>query len=105
MLPQTQNSAEMNADAHAEYILNLYRAWKALEDGADSATVEGVRYYYADDRRDRAVETALSAEVRGPWHTPGDAYGQQPDLFRITLTAGGPGLRILGNLNSGKLLS
>lgn len=92
--------AERNAEGHAESILELYRAFKALESGeAEAATADGDEYTDADAIRERAQEMALSVEVRGPWHTPGDTDGNKADEFQILLSTGGPALRVMGDLN------
>jgi hypothetical protein len=91
---------EKNAEGHAESILELYRAHKALEDGADMATVDGDEYTDADSVRERAQESALSVEVRGPWHVPGDEDGRKADEFKVLLTTGGPALQIIGDVGN-----
>ena len=37
--------------------------------------------------------------VRGPWHAPGDTESAKPDEYEILLGAGGPAIRIIGELN------
>ena len=93
-----RSHAERNADGHAESVLEMYRAYKALDEGADSAKVDGYDYNDVDEIRQRAEECALSVEVRGPWHVPGDQEAQKADEFRILLTTGGPALQITGDL-------
>ena len=88
--------AERNAEGHAETILALYRAHLALEAGADKADVEGDEYTDADAVRERAIESALSVEVRSGWYSPGEE--DKPQEYNILLTTGGPALRIFGEL-------
>lgn len=90
--------AESNAEGYAEGILELYRAYKALSDGAETAEVEGEEYTDVDAVRERAQESALSVEVRGPWHVPGSDGGARLDEYRILLSTGGPALQIVGEI-------
>jgi hypothetical protein len=94
-----QTDAERNAEWHAETVLEMYRAYKTLEDGAETAIAEGDEYTDVDAIRERVFESALTVEVRGPWHTPGDSDSAKPDEFKILLTWGGPALRVRGKLN------
>lgn len=93
---QTKTHAEQNAEGHAETILALYRAYKALEEGAETADAEGETYNDADAVRERAEESALDVAVRGGWHTPGTE--SELEGFMILLSTGGPALRITGDL-------
>ncbi len=97
---EKKNHAEQNAEGHAETILELYRAHKALtEDGAEAVEFEGYEYADADLIRERAQETALSVEVRGGWRTPGADADNSAEEFRILLTTGGPALQITGDVD------
>lgn len=49
-----------------------------------------------EDAIQRIYEDALSVEVRGDWHAPGDA--SEPSEFQILLCTGGPAVRIRGEL-------
>jgi hypothetical protein len=98
MEKEKKSHAENNAEGHAESILELYRAHKSLEDGAESAKIDGYYYTDADTIRERAEENALSVEVRSDWHTPGDSDSAKPTEFMILLSTGGPALRIVGDL-------
>jgi hypothetical protein len=51
-----------------------------------------------DEARERIEQSVLSVEVRGDWHEPG-AEDEGPSEFKITLTTGGPALRLCGDLN------
>lgn len=53
----------------------------------------------ADDARQRIEEDALSVEVRGDWHTPGDSDGGAATEFKILLCTGGPAVQIKGDLD------
>jgi hypothetical protein len=98
MEKEKKNHAERNAEGHAESILELYRAFTALEDGAESVKIEGYDYTDMDSIRERAEEAALSVQVRSDWHTPGDSDGNSPTEFSILLSTGGPALRIIGDM-------
>lgn len=91
--------AEQNAEGHAESILELYQAYTALDEGAETATAEGDEFTDADEVRERVQESALSVEVRGAWYTPGDEDGAKPTEYQVLLSTGGPALRIVGDLN------
>lgn len=91
--------AEQNAEGHAESILELYRAFEALIAGAESVTVDGDEYTDADAIQERAMESALSVEVRGAWHTPGDDESRKAAEYQILLSTGGPACRLLGDLD------
>lgn len=51
-----------------------------------------------DPIREHIQESPLSVQVRSGWHTPGDAP-TMPSEYEILLTTGGPGLRIVGELD------
>ncbi len=93
-----KNHAISNAEGHAETIIELYKAAKALEDGAAAAEADGCEFTDADEVREHAQEEALSVEVRSGWHTPG-CDESKAEEFCILLTTGGPALRIIGELN------
>lgn len=44
-------------------------------------------------------EDALSVEVRGDWHEPGDEQASRPIEYTILLCTGGPAVKIKGDLN------
>jgi hypothetical protein len=52
-----------------------------------------------DDARQRIEDDALSVEVRGDWHYPGDSDGGTPTEFKILLCTGGPACQIIGGLD------
>ncbi|WBC28623.1 hypothetical protein TPMD04_69 [Thiohalocapsa phage LS06-2018-MD04] len=93
-----ENHAIANAKAFAEYISTMYRAYKALETGAETVDVANETFTDFDEIRERVTERALSVEVRLDWHAPA-----QPDSrreYRILLTTGAPYLQIAGRLSS-----
>jgi len=53
-----------------------------------------------EEARQTIQEDALSVQVRGAWHSPGDT-DVEDDEFEILLCTGGPAVRIVGDLNSG----
>ncbi len=75
-----------------------------LEELADleaDSTIDGYSADSADAVRDHIQESVLSVEARGDWYTPGEArdtFGA-PSEYKITLTTGGPALRIIGELD------
>ena len=102
-IEQKKNHAEQNAEGHAESILALYKAYVALQDGAETAEADGDTFTDADQVTDRVMESALSVGVRSDWHTPGDEDAKDEE-FNILLTTGGPALRIVGDIGeSGEL--
>jgi len=92
--------AERNADGHAASILEMYRAWKALNEGEATAQFEGEEYTDTGDLTSRATEAALDAQVREGWHQLGTEADDGE--FQILLTWGGPALRIIGALEGGE---
>jgi len=68
--------------------------------GKDSDDHES--WHDRDRARERIEEDALSVEVRGDWHTPGDEDGSAPTEYNILITTGGPAARITGNLDRGQ---
>jgi hypothetical protein len=52
-----------------------------------------------EEARERIQEDALSVQVRGDWHTPGDEDAGKPTEFEILLCTGGPAVRIRGDLD------
>lgn len=52
--------------------------------------------------RTRIEEDALSVEIRGDWHTPGDEESNGATEYNILLTTGGPAARIVGDLDRGQ---
>lgn len=62
------------------------------------------------DTEDKAIEAAqetiqedaLSAEVRSDWHSLGDKENDVPGEYKITLCAGGPAVRLVGDLENGQ---
>jgi hypothetical protein len=53
-----------------------------------------------DDARQRIEEDPLSLEVRSDWHAPGS--GAEDTEFCLLLGTGGPAVRIIGELESGR---
>jgi len=99
MEKEKMNQAERNAEGHAESIIELYRAYTALENGAESARADGCEFTSSDRVLESATESALDVSVRADWHNPGKSA--EPDEFMILLTTGGPALRIIGDLDRG----
>lgn len=68
-----------------------------LAELTESATVDGERMEDAGQARERIHESILSVQVRSGWGDPGaDMVAEE---FEILLTTGGPGLRIMGELD------
>lgn len=83
----------------ADTIFETMTALAALESGeAESVTVEGYEYEDADALLQRVHEMPLAVDVRSGWTTPGEHM--EAAEYQITLTTGGPGLRIHGALDA-----
>jgi hypothetical protein len=95
-----ENHAILNAKAFAEYVSTMYRAYKALETGAESVDANGETFTDLDEIRDRAAERALSVEVRSDWQLWPPAVSCALTHYRILLTTGGPALRLEGELSA-----
>ncbi len=56
-----------------------------------------------DETEDRAeiLQDAMSCEVRGGWHSPGDDDGVAEE-YCLLLATGGPAVRIIGELRGGE---
>lgn len=95
--------AQQNADSFAGLIRDYYKAYCDLtKDEKEKSTADGQEFTTVDELFDRAIESAISLEVRGSWYTPGDyPVEEKPTEFRIMLTWGGPALRIVGDLDEG----
>ncbi len=65
-------------------------------DITDFAGLDSEDYHDGDAAREAIEEDALSVEVRGGWHSPGEDADDEE--FMILLTTGGPALRIVGEL-------
>jgi hypothetical protein len=98
-MEKKRNHAESNADGHAESILELYRAYTLLEDGAESAKADGEEFTSGDQIMERVQETPLSIQARSGWHNAGEKV--EDEEFYILLTTGGPALRIIGDMKNG----
>ena len=81
--------AELSADA-----------LEVLSDVAGIKCFDDISRNDADTVEDAASELALSVCVRSGWTAVGDAM--EPEEFEILLTTGGPGCRIVGDLNGGE---
>lgn len=108
--------AEQNAEAWSDHITAAWEAYgfcceegegkylsteaKAVlrEHGYDGTNHDVV----AEWIEDAAGESVLSVDIREGWKSPGDGASMDPTEFRILLSAGGPALRISGELNHGK---
>jgi hypothetical protein len=114
MMESTKNPNHpiTNAIAHIESIHALEQDAQRAENG-DLDKSEARAIYARHDREGLrfnetevqemlegvAAEMPLSVLVRGGWHTPGEPRAEQPAEYEILLTTGGPGLRIIGELN------
>ena len=111
------NLQEIGASAYASIVQMVERIdldfWDRLEellemedrtqeDDAELAKMEATREGCVDayEARDAIIEDALSIDVRSDWHTPG--YPGAVTEYCITLTTGGPAVRIVGDLNQWK---
>jgi hypothetical protein len=84
-----KNHAIENAKGHLESIRDLVGRWKANEDGTPG-----------DESEREFDEYPLSVEVREAWRTLADYDpDHKPAEYKITLTTGGPALRIIGELD------
>src|ERR1700688_3351783 len=64
-------------------------------------SIAGMREELDDEEQRERIssEGALDIEVRGDWHTPGNAEDAKPTEYFILLGTGGPTSRIKGELN------
>jgi hypothetical protein len=89
---KTENEhAISNAKGWLSNIVEMVEAMQEAEEDGDEDTVEA--------KRQEIEESALSVQVRGGWHTPGDVEGAKPEEFELLLTYGGPALRVIGKLD------
>jgi len=95
-----KNHAISNAQAFAEYLSKLYRAYKSLEAGAETVDVDGETFTDLDEVCGRVTERALLVEVRSDWQLWPPAVSCTLTDYRITLTVGGPALRLEGELSA-----
>ena len=84
------SNAESNARAWLSEMVEHHAAWMQ---GTTSGATDG-----GEDHDTWAIESALSVETRGAWRSLG-APDDGPAEYVITLTTGGPALRIRGGLN------
>ena len=91
--------SEQNGQGHAQSILELYQAHKALDEGAETAKANGNEYDSTDSVTEAATEDALEVSVRSDWHSPGDTENGEANEFRILLSTGGPAAQITGDLD------
>ncbi len=76
-----------------------YGATEEFTDAEDACrTADKEAYPDRDEARERIEEGALSVEVRGGWHTPGDEDGDEAHEYRILLCTGGPAVQITGEI-------
>lgn len=66
-------------------------------EGSDSDDPEA--WHDEERARERIQEDALSVQVRGDWHTPGDEDATKATEYEILITTGGPAARIVGDLD------
>ena len=92
--------AEQNAESHADTILELYRAYCALQDGAETVTVEGHECTNTDCIGDRVRKAVIDVCIRCHlWEPVGEEIRCRPDEFRILLETGVTALQITGELD------
>lgn len=85
-----EDRAKRQAKAQLETVRELIQAYhKAGESEDNDAQDEAIR---------RIEENVLSLEVRDGWH-PAGSESRGPEEFQILLCAGGPAVRIIGDLN------
>ena len=84
------NRAEQQARCQLDSIVEMVAALEKAEREDD----EGAK----DEARETLQEDALSVQVRGGWHSPGDEEGAKAEEFEILLCTGGPACRIVGDL-------
>ncbi len=83
---------------HAESILELYNAYKALDDGEETATADGETFTDMDEIIEHIQEYPLSVLVSYGWVEPGKLPEDGPEEYEILLGTGGPATRIIGRL-------
>lgn len=112
------NYAEQNAQGWIESILAWQEAYNFCAEGVKAEgkylTKEAKAVLYEHDYdgtnhdvvaewiEDECRESVLSVETREGWRCPGEKASMEPTEFRILLSAGGPALRIIGELNHGE---
>ena len=96
--------AEVVQDYEAEYGSNDFGIGDpdVLLDAIQSAILQGVFCpdgweYDREAIEEELREMPLSVEVRSAWHTPGEE--SEPAEFCISLTTGGPAVRIVGDID------
>ncbi len=94
-----------NARAWIENITSLYHAYRKLSRGeAEEVEVEGNRFDSEEELLEYCTELPLGVSVRGTWHAPGDTETAiVPVAYQVLLTTGGPGLRLIGDLDSDRI--
>lgn len=89
----TTENSESQAKAQLVSIRELVAAWKTAGDEGDAK----------NDAEQAIHDDALSVQVRYGWITPGhtaDMLKDGPAEFEILLCTGGPGVRIIGELDA-----
>jgi len=71
--------------------LNLY-----YKEGDKASEEEREQYHDEDEARQAIDEDPLSVQIRGGWHSPGEA--DEAIEYEILLCTGGPACRIIGDL-------
>ena len=86
------NHALENAIATIETIVEDFKKDKQLEESND--------YNQQDELRESVLNSALSIEFRSGWYSsPESVADLKPEEFKILLSWGGPGLRVIGELD------
>ena len=86
---QRQDAGELTEDETQE-----------LRELTAAATIDGDTMADAEEARERIQESPLSVQVRSGWASVGEALNAEE--FEILLTAGGPALRIRGELDENR---
>ena len=95
---QDDHSSENQARTQVAYIVELFEAYSALEDGAETVTVDGEAHDDAEAVIELAQENALSTEVRSDWESNPDDL--TPTEYKIVVCTGGPHVELQGRLDA-----
>lgn len=92
--------ALVNAMAHITEWVEAHAAYLKLIEGETDEVVltTGESFDDAVEIADMVQECAMSVEVSSGWHQPGDLAAAKPIAFRILVTTGGPGFRVIGDI-------
>ena len=94
---ELEHSSENQARSQVAYIVELFDAYRALNDGNEKFELEGEEFTDTEEIEEKARENALSVEVRSGWtYNPNNMEAEE---FRIVLCTGGPHVEIQGDLD------